>query len=116
MAPKKVNLQWINKDSTRQAMLKKRKASSMKKGSDMTTLCGIKASVIVYGQGKSQPEVWLSVLEARQLLNHFKAMPNYLFFRKENILINIPAFASTNACCCPLLQATLQCLKKTKKW
>ncbi|CAO2180398.1 unnamed protein product [Urochloa humidicola] len=75
MARKKVNLQWITNSSTRRATYKKRCKGIMKKTSELVRLCGIKACVVVYGEGEAQPEVWPSASEARQVLKKFKDMP-----------------------------------------
>ena len=49
-----------------------------KKASELTTLCGIKMCVVVYGDGKAQPEVWPSDAEAKK----FKDMPNVGSYKK----------------------------------
>ncbi|CAO2174721.1 unnamed protein product [Urochloa humidicola] len=82
MARKKVNLQWISNSSTRRATYKKRCQGLMKKTSDLATLCGIKACVLVYGEGEAQPEVWPSAPEAMRVLKKFKAMPDIGRFKK----------------------------------
>ncbi|CAO2199139.1 unnamed protein product [Urochloa humidicola] len=82
MARKKVNLQWISNSSTRRAAYKKRCQGLMKKTSDLATLCGIKACVLVYGEGEAQPEVWPSAPEAMRVLKKFKAMPDIARFKK----------------------------------
>ncbi|RLN25652.1 agamous-like MADS-box protein AGL80 [Panicum miliaceum] len=83
MARKKVNLKWITNDSARRAAYKKRCKGLMKKTSELATLCGVKACVVVYGQGGAQqPEVWPSPPEARRLLQKFKAMPEIGRFKK----------------------------------
>ncbi|OQU83806.1 hypothetical protein SORBI_3005G180400 [Sorghum bicolor] len=71
MARKKVNLQWISNDSTRRATYKRCSESLEKKASELTTLCGIKLCVVVYGQGEAQPKVWPSNEEAKDLLMKF---------------------------------------------
>ncbi|OEL38037.1 hypothetical protein BAE44_0000944 [Dichanthelium oligosanthes] len=76
MARKKVNLQWIVNNTTRHAVYKRRYKSLMKKTSDLATLCGIKACMVVYGEGETQPVVWPSVLEAKRVLKKFKSMPD----------------------------------------
>jgi hypothetical protein len=58
MARKKVTLQFIANDATRRATFKKRRKGLMKKASELATLCGVKACIVVYGKGESQPEVW----------------------------------------------------------
>ncbi|CAL4977008.1 unnamed protein product [Urochloa decumbens] len=82
MARKKVNLQWITNSSTRRATYKKRCKGIMKKASELVTLCGIKACVVVYGEGEARPEVWPSASEARQVLKRFKDMPELGKFKK----------------------------------
>ncbi|CAO2204532.1 unnamed protein product [Urochloa humidicola] len=82
MARKKVNLQWISNSSTRRATYKKRCQGLMKKTSELATLCGIKACVVVYGEGEAQPEVWPSAPEATRFLKKFKAMPDIGRFKK----------------------------------
>ncbi|KAL6657142.1 hypothetical protein ACP70R_004922 [Stipagrostis hirtigluma subsp. patula] len=75
MARKKVTLQRIGSDATRRATFKKRRNGLMKKASELGTLCGVDACVVVYGEGEAQPEVWPSVPEAARILARFKAMP-----------------------------------------
>nr|ASZ79980.1 MADS89 [Bambusa multiplex] len=75
MARKKVNLLRIANDSTRRTTFKKRRKGLMKKAQELSTLCDVKACVVVYGEGEAQPEVWPSVPAARSILERFKAMP-----------------------------------------
>ncbi|CAL4965444.1 unnamed protein product [Urochloa decumbens] len=82
MARKKVNLQWISNSSTRRATYKKRCQGLMKKTSELVTLCGIKACLVVYGEGEAQPEVWPSAPEATRVLKKFKAMPDIGRFKR----------------------------------
>ncbi|RLM93682.1 agamous-like MADS-box protein AGL80 [Panicum miliaceum] len=84
MARKKVSLKWISNASTRRATYKKRCKGLMKKTSELATLCGVKACVVVYGEegGAQQPEVWPSPPEARRVLQKFKAMPEIGRFKK----------------------------------
>ncbi|CAO2203270.1 unnamed protein product [Urochloa humidicola] len=82
MARKKVNLQWITNTLIRRATFKRRCKGLMKKASELTTLCGAKACVVVYGEGKIQPEVWPSVEEAKQLLTKYRDMPELANFKK----------------------------------
>jgi hypothetical protein len=82
MARKKVNLQWISNSSTRRVTHKKRCQSLMKKTSELTTLCGVKACVVAYGEGQAEPEVWPSASEARRVLTKYKAMPEIGRFKK----------------------------------
>ncbi|CAO2203098.1 unnamed protein product [Urochloa humidicola] len=82
MARKKVNLQWITNNSTRRVTYKKRCKGIMKKTSELVALCGVKACVVVYGEGETLPEVWPSSSEARQVLKKFKDMPELGKFKK----------------------------------
>ncbi|RLM91524.1 agamous-like MADS-box protein AGL80 [Panicum miliaceum] len=75
MARKKVNLQWIINNTTQHATCKRCYKTLMKKTSDLVTLYGGEACVVIYGEGKTQPEVWPSALEAKEILKKFKAMP-----------------------------------------
>ncbi|KXG28889.1 agamous-like MADS-box protein AGL80 [Sorghum bicolor] len=74
MARKKVNLQWISNNATRRATYKRRSQGLEKKASELTTLCGIKLCVVVYGEGEAQPKVWPSDEEAKDLLMKFNNM------------------------------------------
>ncbi|RLN24548.1 agamous-like MADS-box protein AGL80 [Panicum miliaceum] len=71
MARKKVNLQWIINNTTRHATYKRRYRALTKKTSDLVMLCGGKACMVIYGDGKIEPEVWPSALEANEILNCF---------------------------------------------
>ncbi|CAD6344185.1 unnamed protein product [Miscanthus lutarioriparius] len=73
MARKKVNLQWISNNATRRATYKRRSQGLEKKASELTTLCGIKLCVVMYGQGEAQPKVWPSDEEAKELLMKFNS-------------------------------------------
>ena len=73
MAHKKVNLQWISNNATRRATYKRRSQGLEKKASELTTLCGIKSCVVMYGQGEAQPKVWPSDEEAKELLMKFNS-------------------------------------------
>ncbi|OEL34753.1 Agamous-like MADS-box protein AGL80 [Dichanthelium oligosanthes] len=76
MARKKVALQWITNDSTRRATFKKRRKGLMKKASELATLCGVDACVMVYGAGESQPEVWPEAPgETARIVRRFKDVP-----------------------------------------
>ncbi|CAN6231855.1 unnamed protein product [Urochloa humidicola] len=76
MARKKVALQWIANDATQRATFKKRRKGLMKKASELATLCDVKACVVVYGAGESQPEVWPEEPgEAERVVARFKDVP-----------------------------------------
>jgi hypothetical protein len=75
MARKKVNLQYIPNASTRRGTFKKRSRGMMKKAGELSTLCGVNASVIIYEEGDSVPQVFPSHSEAVDILNRFNNMP-----------------------------------------
>ncbi|KAF3783939.1 Agamous-like MADS-box protein [Nymphaea thermarum] len=76
MARKKVNLAWISKDSARKATFKKRKKGLIKKVSELSTLCGIKACAIVFGPSETTPEIWPPTAAAiRQVIEKFNDLP-----------------------------------------
>ncbi|KAG8499911.1 hypothetical protein CXB51_006594 [Gossypium anomalum] len=55
-----VTLAWVSNDSARRASLKIRRSGLMKKMSELTTLCGNRACLIIYSPDESEPIVWLS--------------------------------------------------------
>ncbi|KAM0854620.1 hypothetical protein ACQ4PT_050299 [Festuca glaucescens] len=75
MARKKVNLQYITNASTHRGTFKKRSRGMMKKACELSTLCGVNASVIIYDEGDSVPQVFPSHSEAVAILNRFNNMP-----------------------------------------
>lgn len=75
MTRKKVKLAYIPNDSARKATFKKRKRGLMKKISELSTLCDIKACAIIYSPYDPQPDVWPSHLGVQTVLAEFKEMP-----------------------------------------
>lgn len=75
MTRKKVKLAWISNDSARKTSLKKRRLGLMKKMSELTTLCGIRACLIIYSPNESEPVVWPSHAEVQQQLKEYWKMP-----------------------------------------
>ncbi|CAM0877935.1 unnamed protein product [Alopecurus aequalis] len=75
MARKKVSLRYIPNDSTRRGTFRKRCRGMMKKASELSILCDVKACVVVYGERESVPEVFPSHAKAVSILNNFKNMP-----------------------------------------
>nr|AIZ95431.1 MADS35 [Apostasia odorata] len=75
MARKKVKLEWIANDSARRATLKKRRKGLLKKASELSTLCDVKACLILFAAGEPQPEVWPSRHEAARILAKLKRLP-----------------------------------------
>ncbi|CAD6253205.1 unnamed protein product [Miscanthus lutarioriparius] len=54
-----------------------------KKACELTTLCGIKLCVVVYGEGEAQPKVLPSDEEAKQLLMKFNSMLDVSSLKKK---------------------------------
>ncbi|XP_074576171.1 agamous-like MADS-box protein AGL80 [Curcuma longa] len=76
MARKKVKLEWIANDAARKATFKKRKKGLVKKVSELSTLCDVKACMIVYAPGEAQAaEVWPSAPDAVRVLSRLKRLP-----------------------------------------
>ncbi|XP_022744469.1 agamous-like MADS-box protein AGL36 [Durio zibethinus] len=75
MTRKKVKLAWIVNDSARRASLKKRRLGLLKKVSELTTLCGVDACLIVYSPDEIEPMVWPSHAEVQRQLGEFHKMP-----------------------------------------
>lgn len=75
MARKKIKLELIANEAARRATFKKRRKGLMKKASELSTLCDVKACLIVYAPNEPTPEVWPSVPEAVRVLAKLKRMP-----------------------------------------
>ena len=74
MTRKKVTLAYITNDSERKASYKKRKKGLIKKVSELSTLCGVQACVIIYSQYDPAPVVWPSPLDAQSILARFRKL------------------------------------------
>ncbi|KAF5735029.1 hypothetical protein HS088_TW15G00528 [Tripterygium wilfordii] len=74
MVRKKVNLAHITDDATRKSTFRKRKNGLIKKISELSTLCGIQACLIIYSCWDSKPFVWPSIDGVNQALGRFKSM------------------------------------------
>ncbi|KAK8627075.1 hypothetical protein V6N13_134702 [Hibiscus sabdariffa] len=87
MTRKKIKLAYITNDAARNATYKKRKKGLIKKISELTTLCGVEACVVLYPPGSdSQPEAWPSVAAARSLFSEYKTLPVSRMMNQENFL------------------------------
>ncbi|XVE61377.1 hypothetical protein DITRI_Ditri06bG0034500 [Diplodiscus trichospermus] len=75
MTRKKVRLEWIHNDCARRASLKKRRLGLLKKVSELTTLCDIKACLIIYSPDEEEPMVWPSHPEVHRQLGAFYQLP-----------------------------------------
>ncbi|KAA3456916.1 agamous-like MADS-box protein AGL80 [Gossypium australe] len=103
MIRKKVKLAYITNGSSRKATYKKRNKGLMKKMSELSTLCGIDACVIMYSPYKSQPEVWPSPKGVQQVLSKFKMIPK---MEQRNNMVNQESFLS---------QRTIKVVEQLKK-
>ncbi|GLT94818.1 hypothetical protein SLE2022_125390 [Rubroshorea leprosula] len=89
MTRKKVKLTWIVNDNARRASLRKRRLGLLKKVSELTTLCGINAFLILYSPDEVEPVVWPSRPVVQQLLARFHAMPE---MERSKKMINQESF------------------------
>ncbi|KAK8680019.1 hypothetical protein V6N13_108994 [Hibiscus sabdariffa] len=75
MTRRKVELTWITNQSARRASLRKRRVGLLKKVVELTTLCGIKACLVMYSPGEQEPMAWPSPDEAKELIRKFHFIP-----------------------------------------
>ncbi|KAL4324400.1 hypothetical protein GQ457_11G031890 [Hibiscus cannabinus] len=75
MTRRKVELVWITSQSARRASLRKRRVGLLKKVEELTTLCGIKACLVMYSPGEQEPMAWPSPDEAKELIRKFYFIP-----------------------------------------
>ncbi|KAK8650038.1 hypothetical protein V6N13_139689 [Hibiscus sabdariffa] len=75
MTRNRVKLTYITHHATRKATYNKRKKGLVKKMSEVSTLCGVEACVVIYPPASdSQPEVWPSTATIHYMLSNFNAM------------------------------------------
>ncbi|KAJ4825776.1 hypothetical protein Tsubulata_015917 [Turnera subulata] len=74
MTRKKVKLAWIANGSARRATLKKRRVGLLKKVSELATLCGVSAFVIIYSRDDLEPVMWPSYQVVEQLLVRYQSL------------------------------------------
>ncbi|XWS42274.1 hypothetical protein CRYUN_Cryun16bG0001000 [Craigia yunnanensis] len=89
MTRKKVKLAYITNDSSRKATYRKRKKGLRKKVSELSTLCGIKACVVIYHPYESQSEVWPSPIGVQRVLSEFKKLPE---MKQSKKMVNQESF------------------------
>ncbi|CAI8597023.1 unnamed protein product [Vicia faba] len=75
MTRKKVNLAYITSDSKRRRTFQKRKNGLIKKVNEISSLCGIDACAIIFGENDPQPEVWPSREGVQNVLSRFNGLP-----------------------------------------
>jgi hypothetical protein len=86
MAPKKVTVEYIKKDSTRRLTCKKRSMGVMKKAEELSTLCGVEVCLVISPEGEgelSKMQVWPSLREAASTVDRFRSMPEMDQCRKK---------------------------------
>ncbi|KAK8679978.1 hypothetical protein V6N13_108933 [Hibiscus sabdariffa] len=71
MIRRKVELARITNQSARRASLMKRRVGLLKKVTELTTLCGIKACLVMYSSGEQEPMTWPSPDEVKELIRKF---------------------------------------------
>ncbi|XP_073148488.1 agamous-like MADS-box protein AGL80 [Henckelia pumila] len=89
MARKKITLAYIDSDAERKASFKKRKKGLIKKVSEIKTLCGVEACVVIYSSYEPAPVVWPSHEVARTVIKRFKKLP---VIEKTKKMVNQESF------------------------
>lgn len=94
MTRRKVKLAFIVNESARKTTFRKRKNGMVKKATELSTLCGVEACMIIYSPYDSEPEIWPSsmgvqgtIVRFRQLpeMEQVKKMMNQMSFTRERI-------------------------------
>ncbi|XP_021912473.1 agamous-like MADS-box protein AGL80 [Carica papaya] len=106
MTKKNVKLAYITNDSARKAMFKQRNKGLMKKVSELSTLCDVKACAIIYSPYDSKQEVWPSPFGAQCVLSDFKRLPE---MEQSKKMVNQESFL-----CQKIAKATDQLKKQCK--
>ncbi|CAK8566127.1 unnamed protein product [Lathyrus sativus] len=91
MARGKVKLAYIINNSTRKATFKKRKNGIINKINELSTLCGIDACAIIYGENYPQAEVWPSRIGVRNVLSKFMSLPE---LERSKKMMDLESFLS----------------------
>nr|AAN52815.1 MADS-box protein AGL45-I [Arabidopsis thaliana] len=74
MTRKKLNLSYITNESMRKATFNKRKKGLVKKIHELSVLCGIEACAVIYSPFNSNPEVWPSNSEVKNVMENFEML------------------------------------------
>ncbi|KMZ63829.1 hypothetical protein ZOSMA_3972G00010 [Zostera marina] len=76
MVRKKVKLVWIQNDAARRATFEKRRKGLIKKVSELSTLCDVKACALVFSPYDTAPEIWpQDNQDVMRVLGRFRNMP-----------------------------------------
>ncbi|CAM0909533.1 unnamed protein product [Alopecurus aequalis] len=85
---KTVTMERIVNDSARKSTCERRAMGVIKKTRELSTLCGVKAFVVIFPEGRgesssSQMQVWPPLPEATSVIDHFKSLPEIEQNRKK---------------------------------
>ncbi|XP_057947782.1 agamous-like MADS-box protein AGL80 [Malania oleifera] len=95
MGRKKVKHELIANETARRTTFRKRKASLLKKTSELKILCGVEACAIIYDSQNYQLEVWPSSPEACRVLERFKDLP---LAKQGKYMMDQEGFLKKNLC------------------
>lgn len=114
MGRAKLTMELIKKEKSRNLAFQKRKISLKKKVRELSTLCGVKAVMIIYGPKQTplqdnQPDIWPeNHAEILEVINKFKVQPTDERKKKTSFLSNFFEDRNKKA------QAALTRLRKSK--
>ncbi|TXG48159.1 hypothetical protein EZV62_027453 [Acer yangbiense] len=75
MTRKKVTLEWIVNDTSRKSSLRNRRIGLLQKVNELSILCDVGASIIIYSPGDKQPMMHPSPSKVQEILARFNNMP-----------------------------------------
>ncbi|KAK3188723.1 hypothetical protein Dsin_028284 [Dipteronia sinensis] len=75
MTRKKVTLEWIVNDTSRKSSLRNRRIGLLQKVNELSILCDVSASIIIYSPGDRQPMMHPSPSKVQEILARFNNMP-----------------------------------------
>ncbi|CAL9219772.1 unnamed protein product [Arabidopsis halleri] len=93
MTRKKLNLSYIANDSMRKATFNKRKKGLVKKIHELSVLCGIEACAVIYSPFNSNPEVWPSNPEVKNVVAKFEMLTK---LEQEKKMVSHESFIRQN--------------------
>ncbi|GMH22984.1 hypothetical protein Nepgr_024827 [Nepenthes gracilis] len=74
MGRKRVELSWIQNESSRKITFKKRKKGLGKKMEELTILCGVEGCLLILNPDGTDPFVWPSTDKAKEMLAQFESL------------------------------------------
>lgn len=93
MTRKKLILSYIANDSMRKATFNKRKKGLVKKIHELSVLCGIEACAVIYSPFNSNPEVWPSNPEVKNVVAKFEMLTK---LEQEKKMVSHESFIRQN--------------------